>query len=195
MRLIFEKYLVRSLPRCVLVPERAGEARGLGSKTHSKTCEGSRCRTKSRGGGPCRHRLQEGRPRAPGSPAEAESPQPPLPALRRFLAPTKALRTPHLRLPPLAAERFPALGCRRLPFAAAVAVAVVIAIGGRSPGPGRRRVLHAAGQRRASEISAPGDPNAARPESGPASPPLLAVAVPRGPTPLRDWLLDRSERD
>ena len=70
----------------------------------------------------------------------AEAPQSPLPDPGVSRPQLKALWAPHLRLPPLASECFPALRRRRLPFPAAVAVA----IGWRATSPGRRGILHAA---------------------------------------------------
>ena len=88
-----------------------------------------------------RHGARRGLPAAEGD--ATETPQPTLlpPGVSR--SQLKALRAPHLRLPPLASERFPAFRRRRLPFAAVVAVAVAVAIGRRVPGPGCRGVLHA----------------------------------------------------
>lgn len=103
------------------------------------------CTAQSPDGGLRRRPLPGATRGAPGGPGGegdgAKSPQPPFPACGCLPAPTEALRAPHLRLPPLASECFPALRCRLLPFAAAVAVAV--AIGGLTPGPRCRRVLHA----------------------------------------------------
>lgn len=91
----------------------------------------------SRGLGKPQAKLESGRPAAGRERLWAASPQPPLPA-------GGYLRVPHLRLPPLVAERFPALGHSRLPFAAvAIAVAIAIVISRRAGGPRSRGVVHA----------------------------------------------------
>lgn len=110
-----------------------------------------------------------GDPQREGTGLWAAPPQPPLPAGRY-------LWVPHLRLPPLVAERFPALG---LPFAAvpvpvAVPVAVAVVISRRAGGPRSRGVFHAgkvpfSGSQQQLQDLCPGRPrHSARPGPGPA---------------------------
>lgn len=158
------------------------------------------CTAQSPDGGLRRRPLPGATRSAPGGPGGegdgAKSPQPPLPACRRLPAPAEALRAPHLRLPPLASECFSALRRRLLPFAAAVAVAV--AIGGLTPGPRCRRVLHTtlvSGSLQLLSALCPGRPCRPAPPAKPRPPRLLAAVASRSPAPRHDWLFDHSERD
>lgn len=124
-----------------------------------------------------------GDPQREGTGLRAAPPQPPLPA-------GGYLRVPHLRLPPLVAERFPALGHGRLPFAAVavpvpIAVPVAVVISRRAGGPRCRGVVHAG------KVPFSGSPQrlpTVAPRSLPrATPPQRAPGT--RPRPLNsDWL-------